>query len=103
MCGETECGEVFPLLHDDDLVGTDLGLIGQISLCVNGGTVFDAALLRADVENDFPELGQVCFTRAWREFNGGDDMDHFFSFRHFTIFTSTLGSSAFTLALVSSG
>ncbi len=94
-----ECGEVFPLLYDDDLVGTNLGLIGQISLGVHSGAVFDAALLCADVGNDFPERGQVCFSRAWREFNGGDDVDHFFSFFLLHKLHVYLGQQGFHLGL----
>ena len=68
--------EIFPLLHDDDLVRANFGLIGKIGFCVNRWAIFDAARFGTDIGDEFAEYRQLRFFCARDKFDGGDNMNH---------------------------
>lgn len=71
-----EGGEAGPFFDDDNFVGADWGLVGEVSLSIDSRAIFDAAVFGADAGNDFAEFVEEGVLGSGCKFDGGDDVDH---------------------------
>jgi hypothetical protein len=71
-----EGGEVVPFLEDHHFVEPELGLIGQIGLSINGGTVLDTSFFGSHIGDDFSKFTEELVTGSWLQIDGRDDKNH---------------------------